>query len=302
MAKYDYLIVGAGFSGAVLAERLASQLDKKILIIDKRKHIAGNAFDEYDKFGVLVHRFGPHIFHTNSDKVFNYLSEFTEWHEYEHKVLADLNGRLFPIPLNRISINMLYDLKLSTEEETGFFFDSVKEKRYPVLNSEDVIVNKIGLDLFNKFFKHYTLKQWNLEPKELSPEVCGRIPARLNDDCRYFQDKYQVMPTQGYNVLFNNMLNHPNIELILATDYKTIESNTDFDKMIYTGPVDYFFDYMHGSLPYRSIKFQFENYEKEFFQETAQINYVTPDVEFTRVVEFKHMTGQKINCTIRHRI
>ncbi|RPI61882.1 MAG: UDP-galactopyranose mutase, partial [Ignavibacteriales bacterium] len=271
--KYDYLIVGAGFAGSVMAERLASQFNKKVLIVEKRNHIAGNAYDEYDEHGILVHRYGPHIFHTNSKEVFDYLSLFTEWIPYEHKVLAKIGNELYPIPINRITINKLYNLNLKTEDEVKDYFESVKEKRFPILNSEDIIVNQVGKDLFEKFFKHYTKKQWDLEPKELSPSVCGRIPVRTNDDCRYFTDKYQFMPKAGYTKMFEKILNHKNIEVILNTDYKNILESIKFDKMIYTGPIDYFFDYKFGKLPYRSIRFEFRNLSQKYFQETAQINY-----------------------------
>lgn len=295
--KFDYLIVGAGFAGAVMAERLASQLNKKVLIVEKRNHIAGNAFDEYDEHGILVHRYGPHIFHTNSKEVFEYLSQFTEWIPYEHKVLAKIGNELYPIPINRITINKLYKLNLKTENEVKNYFESVKEKRFPILNSEDIIVNQVGKDLFEKFFRHYTKKQWNLEPKELSPSVCGRIPVRTNDDCRYFTDKYQFMPKEGYTKMFEKILNHKNIELILNSDYKTILDSVKFDKMIYTGPIDYFFDYQFGKLPYRSIRFEFRNFNLNLIQKSAVYNYTSNEVEFTRVTEYKHITSQKSETT-----
>ncbi|MBX2975919.1 MAG: UDP-galactopyranose mutase [Ignavibacteriaceae bacterium] len=288
---YDYLIVGAGFAGAVMAERIASQLNKKVLVVEKRNHIAGNAYDEYDEHGILVHRYGPHIFHTNSKEVFDYLSQFTEWRFYEHKVLASLNGTLYPIPINRITINKLYNLNLQTDEEVQGFFEKVKEKRYPILNSEDIIVNQVGVELFEKFFKHYTKKQWDLEPKHLAPSVCGRIPVRTNDDCRYFTDKYQYMPKDGYTKMFEKMLNYKNIEILLNTDYKKVIRDIKFDKIIFTGPIDYYFDYIHGRLPYRSIRFEWENIETEYFQSTSQINYVDSSVEYTRVVEHKYLSG-----------
>jgi len=290
--RYDYLIVGAGFAGAVMAERLASQLNKKVLLVEKRNHIAGNAYDEYDEYGILVHRYGPHIFHTNSKEVFDYLSQFTEWIQYEHKVLAKIGNELYPIPINRLTINKLYNLNLETEEEVKNYFESVKEKRFPILNSEDIIVNQVGKDLFEKFFRHYTKKQWDLEAKELSPSVCGRIPVRTNDDNRYFTDKYQFMPKDGYTKMFEKMLNHKNIEVILDTDYKSILESVKFDKMIYTGPIDYFFDYKFGKLPYRSIMFEFKNYSNRYLQACAVYNYVQKDVEFTRVCEYKHLTNQ----------
>jgi len=296
---YDYLIVGAGFAGAVIAERLASQHNKKVLIVEKRPHIAGNAYDELDEHGILVHRYGPHIFHTNSKEVFDYLSMFTEWQFYEHKVLANLNGELYPIPINRITLNKLYGLKLQTDWETENYLQTVAEKRYPVLNSEDIIVNQVGYDLFEKFFRHYTKKQWDLEPKDLSPAVCGRIPVRYNEDCRYFSDKYQFMPKDGYTKMFEIILNHRNIEIILNTDYKSVLNDIKFNKMIYTGPIDYFFDYLHGKLPYRSIIFEWKNLYQEYFQETSQINYVSANDKFTRIIEHKRLTNQKsVNTTI----
>ena len=295
--KYDYLIVGAGFAGSVMAERLASQLNKRVLVVEKRNHIAGNAYDEYDDHGILVHRYGPHIFHTNSKEVFEYLSLFTEWIPYEHKVLAKIGDELYPIPINLLTINKLYNLNLKIEEEVKEYFETVKEKRFPILSSEDIIVNQVGIDLFEKFFKHYTKKQWNLEAKELSPSVCGRIPIRTNDDCRYFTDKYQFMPKYGYTKMFQKILNDKNIEVILNTDYKSILNSIQFEKMIYTGPIDYFFDYKFGKLPYRSIRFEFRNVNQEQYQETAQINYVDDSVDHTRVIEHKLLSKQNSDST-----
>ncbi|MCW8810332.1 MAG: UDP-galactopyranose mutase [Ignavibacteriaceae bacterium] len=295
--NYDYLIVGAGFAGSVMAERLASQLNKRVLIVEKRNHIAGNAYDEYDEHGILIHRYGPHIFHTNSKKVFDYLSQFTEWRPYEHRVLASLNGELYPIPVNRLTINKLYKLNLKNEKEVSDFYNLVKEKRNSVLNSEDIIVNQVGFNLFEKFFLHYTKKQWNKEPKELSPTVCGRIPVRTNDDSRYFTDKYQFMPKNGYTTMFKKMLSHPNIEVVLDTDYKRIINDIKFDKMIYTGPIDYFFDYKFGRLPYRSIRFEYKNFEQNKYQDSAVINYVDKKVDFSRVTEYKYLTGQESAST-----
>ncbi len=295
--KYDYLIVGAGFAGSVLAEQLASQQDKKVLIVERRKHIAGNAYDEYDEHGILVHRYGPHIFHTNSKKVFDYLSQFTEWRFYEHRVLASLGGVLYPIPINRITLNQLYGMSLHSDEEVKKYFESVREEKNVILNSEDIIVSQVGRDLFEKYFRHYTKKQWNLEPKELSPSVCGRIPVRTNDDWRYFTDKYQFMPKDGYTKMFEKMLNHKNIEIILDTDYKTILNDIKFDKMIYTGPIDYFFDYQFGQLPYRSIRFKWVNYKRKNYQPSAIVNFVDKNVKHTRVTEYKRITNQLADTT-----
>lgn len=293
----DYLIVGSGFAGTVIAERLATQMNKRVLIVEKRNHIGGNSYDEYDEYGILVHRYGPHIFHTNSKEVIDYLSMFTKWKPYEHKVLAKLNGKLYPIPINRITLNKLYNTNLQTEYEVKQFYDEVKEQKYPILNSEDLIVNQVGMDLFEKFFKHFTKKQWNLEPKDLSPSVCGRIPVRTNDDCRYFTDRYQLMPREGYTRMFEKMLSHKNIEILLSADYKNITGDIKFDKMIYTGPIDYFFDYEYGKLPYRSIRFEFNNFKQNFVQNSAVVNYVDNSEEYTRVTEYKYLTGQKASGT-----
>jgi UDP-galactopyranose mutase len=295
--KCDYLIVGAGFAGSVLAERIASQLNKKVIIVEKRNHIGGNAYDEFDEYGILIHKYGPHIFHTNNKEVFDYLSQFTDWIHYEHKVLAKIGDELYPIPINRITINKLYNLDLKNDEEVKEFFNRVKENRYPILNSEDIIVNQVGYDLFEKFFRHYTKKQWNLEPKELSPTVCGRIPVRTNDDCRYFTDQYQFMPKEGYTKMFERMLNHKNIEIILNTDYKSVLDKIEYDKMIYTGPIDYFFDYKFGKLPYRSIRFEYKNFKIESYQPSSVINYVEANVPFTRVTEYKKITNQNSSST-----
>jgi UDP-galactopyranose mutase len=229
--------------------------------------------------------------------VFQYLSQFTEWNFYEHKVLAKLNDEYYPIPINRTTINKLYELKLKTDEEVRLFLESKKEKRYPINNSEDIIVNQIGYDLFENFFKHYTKKQWNLEPKELSPSVCGRIPVRFNEDDRYFTDKYQFMPKHGYTKMFKNMLNHKNIEVRLNTDYFDVMGEEKFDYLIYTGPIDRFFNYEFGKLPYRSIRFEFQNYKMDKYQISPQVNHVSSNDKFTRTIEFKQITEQEVDLT-----
>ncbi len=287
---YDYLIVGAGFAGAVSSERLAAK-GNKILIVEKRDHIAGNAFDEYDQHGILVHKYGPHIFHTNSKQVFDYLSRFTEWRKYEHRVLAKLNGKLYPIPINRTTINKLYGKNFKTDAEVQAFYDSVRVKMSSITNSEEKIVSQVGKDLFEKFFKFYTKKQWGIEAHELSPSVTGRIPVRTNEDDRYFTDEYQFMPEEGYTKMFERILNNPNIEVKLNTNYKDIMSELEFGKMIYTGPIDYFFDYKFGKLPYRSLSFEWENHNVEFYQEAASVNFVDSE-KFTRITEQKYLTGQ----------
>ena len=292
---YDYLIVGAGFAGAVLAERLASKAGKKVLVIDKRNHIGGNAYDHYDENGILVHKYGPHIFHTNSREVFDYLGNFTEWRPYEHRVLASVDGMLVPIPINLDTINKLYGLNLCASDVEDFL-KSKAEKKERIVTSEDVVVSKVGRELYEKFFKGYTRKQWDLDPSELDASVTARIPTRCNRDSRYFTDTYQAMPLHGYTRMFENMLNHPNIHVLLNTDYKDVEDIIPYKKMIYTGPIDYYFDYCYGKLPYRSIDFKFETHNTELFQPTGTVNYPNEQA-YTRITEFKYLTGQQHSKT-----
>lgn len=288
---FDYLIVGAGFAGSVLAERLATIENKKVLLIDKRNHIAGNAYDYYNNDGILIHKYGPHIFHTNSSEVFNYLSQFTEWRNYQHKVLASVDGQLVPIPINLTTINKLYNLNLSADE-VECFLASKAEVIKQVKTSEDVVLKAVGRELYDKFFKNYTRKQWDLDPSQLDASVSARVPTRTNKDDRYFTDSYQAMPLHGYTKMFENMLNHPNIKVMLNTDYKDVVNEINFDQLIFTGPVDEYFNYCYGKLPYRSIEFKFETLDHENFQQTGTINYPN-DYAFTRITEFKHLTGQQ---------
>jgi UDP-galactopyranose mutase len=287
----DYLVVGAGLAGSVIAERLATQANKKILIIDKRNHIAGNTYDYYNKDGILVHQYGPHIFHTNSREVFEYLGQFTPWRPYEHRVLASVDGMLVPIPINLNTINALYGLNLSSSEVDRFLKERAITKAQ-VRTSEDVVLGVVGKELYEKFFKGYTKKQWDLYPSELDASVAARIPTRNNRDDRYFSDTYQAMPLYGYTRMFETMLNHPNIKIMLNADFKEVERMIPFKQMIYTGPIDYFFDYCYGKLPYRSIDFRFETFESEYVQKTGTINYPNEHL-YTRSTEFKHVTGQK---------
>lgn len=287
---FDYLIVGAGFAGAVIAERLASCAGKKVLVVDKRNHIGGNTYDYYDSAGILVHKYGPHIFHTNSKEVYDYLGKFTEWRPYEHRVLASVDGMLVPIPINLNTLNQLYGLHLDANEVEAYL-QSKAEDITTIRTSEDVVLSTVGKDLYQKFFKGYTKKQWDLDPSELDASVTARIPVRHNRDNRYFTDTYQAMPAQGYTKLFEQLLNHPNIKVMTNTDYKEIEDSIAFKKMIYTGPVDYYFDYCYGKLPYRSIEFQFHTLDTPLFQQTGTINYPN-EHPYTRVTEFKYLTGQ----------
>lgn len=292
---FDYLIVGAGFAGSVMAERLASQANKKVLLVDKRDHIGGNAYDYYNKEGILVHKYGPHIFHTNSKEVFMYLSQFTEWRGYEHKVLASVDGQLVPMPINLNTINKMYNLNLSSAQLENFFEERA-EKKSGVKTSEDVVVNKVGRELYEKFFRGYTRKMWDLDPSELDASVTARVPTRTNCDDRYFTDSYQAMPLHGYTHMFSNMLKHPNIKVMLNTDYKEIMNVIPYKNLVYTGPVDEYFNYCYGKLPYRSLDFKFETIDKETFQATGTINYPNEQL-YTRITEFKYLTGQKHHKT-----
>jgi UDP-galactopyranose mutase len=287
---FDYLIVGAGFAGSVLAERLASS-GKKVIIIDKRSHIGGNAYDHYNDDGILVHKYGPHIFHTNSRDVFEYLSRFTEWRQYEHRVLASVDGQLVPIPINLDTINKLYGLNLSSLEVEKFFA-SVAEPREQIRTSEDVIISKVGRELYEKFFRNYTRKQWDYDPAELDASVTARVPTRTNRDDRYFTDTYQAMPLGGYTRMFENMLDYPNIKILLNTDYREALQFIPHKEVIYTGPVDEYFDYCYGKLPYRSLQFKHQTINAETYQPAPVVNYPNEHL-YTRITEFKYLTGQE---------
>ena len=292
---FDYLIVGAGFAGSILAERLANQSGKKVLIVDRRNHIGGNAYDHYNEAGILVHKYGPHIFHTNSRDVFEYLSHFTEWRRYEHRVLASVDGQLVPIPINLNTINKLYGLKLNSFELEKFF-ESVAEPKDSIRTSEDVVVSKVGRELYEKFFRNYTRKQWGIDPSELDKSVTARVPTRTNRDDRYFTDTYQAMPLYGFTRMFENLLNHPNIKVMLNTDYREIREMIPYKEMIYTGPVDEFFDYRFGKLPYRSLDFKHETLNESIHQTAPVVNYPNEHL-YTRITEFKYLTGQEHSKT-----
>jgi UDP-galactopyranose mutase len=288
---FDYLVVGAGFAGATIAERLADHGRKQVLICDTRPHIGGNAYDHYDEAGVLVHKYGPHIFHTNSRDVFDYLSRFTEWRPYQHRVMAWVDGQLLPIPINLDTVNRLYNTRFSSLELDAYF-KSVAEPVEHVRTSEDVIVSKVGRDLYQKFFRNYTRKQWGLDPSELDASVTARIPVRTNRDDRYFTDFYQVMPLHGYTRMFERMLSHRNIKILLNTDYREIRPLVPDAEVVFTGPIDEFFDYRFGRLPYRSLEFRFETRNVPVAQAAPVINYPN-DNPYTRVTEFKYLTGQE---------
>jgi len=287
---FDWLVVGAGFAGSVIAERLASQRGQKVLVIDRRPHIAGNAYDRYDAAGVLMHQYGPHIFHTNSQAVFDHLSGFTDWRPYEHRVLAQVDGKLLPIPINLDTVNRLYGLSL-TPDELEAFLASRAEPVETIRTSEDVVVSRVGRDLYEKFFRGYTRKQWGVDPSQLDKSVTARVPTRTNRDDRYFTDKFQYMPAEGYTRMFERMLAHPNIKIMLQTDYSEIRDVIPFRRMVFTGPVDEYFDWRFGKLPYRSLQFRHVTLEKEWHQPVAVVNYPM-DHDYTRVTEYKHLTGQ----------
>lgn len=289
--RVDILVVGAGFAGSVIAERCAAA-GKSVIIIDKRNHIGGNAYDKYDAHGLLVHLYGPHIFHTNSTAVANYLSRFTDWIPYEHRVLAQLEGKLYPIPINQTTVNRLYDLNLD-EAGVAAFFERVREPRDPIKTSEDVVLNSVGRDLCDKFFRGYTRKQWGLDLADLSAVVAARIPVRINSDDRYFSDVFQKMPAEGYTKLFERMLDHPNIRMELGVDYQNFRHRISWKTLVYTGPIDEYFQFQFGRLPYRSLRFEHEHLSQTTtFQPVGTVNYPNEE-QFTRITEFKYLTGQK---------
>ena len=295
--RYDSLIVGAGVAGSVLAERLASQHGARVLLIDRRPHVGGNAYDELNEAGILYHKYGPHIFHTNSDAVVDYLSQFTEWRPYEHRVRAVVRDKLVPIPINRTTLNELFDLDLKTDQEAADYLASRAEPVEDIKTSEDVVINAVGRELYELFFQGYTRKQWGLDPSELDKQVTSRIPTRTNTDDRYFSDTFQAMPLHGYTKMFEKMLDHPLIEIRTGVDYRDVRDEVDTGHIIYTGPIDEYFDFRFGKLPYRSLKFDHQTLDEERHQPVAVVNYPDPQVPYTRISEYKHLTGQEAPVT-----
>jgi len=286
--NFDFLIVGAGFSGSVCARQLA-EAGKRVLIIDKRQHVGGNAYDCVDSHGILIHPYGPHIFHTNSKKIFKYLSKFTNWRFYEHRVLAKVKEQLLPIPINRTTINQLYNKNL---DEAGVeeFLAQARIPKAEIKTSEDVVLNSVGTELCDLFFRGYTRKQWGLDLSELSAGVAARIPTRANDDDRYFTDTFQFMPADGYTTMFRRLLDHKSIQIKTGLDFQTAAKEINYKKLIYTGPIDEYFNFKLGRLPYRSLSFEHEHLATESFQDVGTVNYPN-DHAFTRITEFKHLTG-----------
>jgi UDP-galactopyranose mutase len=295
VSDYDVLVVGAGYAGSIMAERLASQRGLRVLVVDRRPHIAGNAYDYLDEHGVQVHAYGPHIFHTKSRGVVDYLSRFTDWTPYEHRVVAEVDGKHVPLPINRTTINELYGLDLRTDEDVDAFYAERREPVEHVRTSEDTVVAKVGRDLYEKFFRGYTRKQWERDPSELHASVCGRIPVRTNTDDRYFADWHQAMPAEGYTAMFERILSHPNIQVSLSTRFEEIRDEVDYSHLVYTGPIDGFFDYRFGRLPYRSLEWELRNEptpDGGFVLPAGSVNYPSEEVPHTRVTEFRRLTGQ----------
>ncbi len=292
--SYDIIIVGAGISGATLAERYATQENKKVLVLEKRDHIGGNCYDYYNEAGILVSKYGAHIFHTNYEEVWQYVSNFTQWYPYKHKVLSYVDGKLVPVPVNITTVNALLGTNIKTETQMKAW---LKKNTIPNDNpkhSEHVALSRVGRHLYEKMFKNYTQKQWDIHPRKLKPSVIGRIPVRTNFEDRYFTDTHQAIPKKGYTEIFKKMLDHPNITVKLNTDYFTLKDKLPkYEKLFFTGPVDQFFSYKYKKkLQYRSLRFEFETYDKEFYQTNAVINYPN-DHSYTRIIEYKHFTGQK---------
>ncbi|WP_347049381.1 UDP-galactopyranose mutase [Flavobacterium olei] len=300
MKPIDILIIGAGISGSVLAERYAS-IGKKVLIIEKRNHIAGNCYDYIDENGILVSKYGAHLFHTNEESVWKYVNKFSDWYPWEHKVVARVDDKTVPIPVNITTVNQLFGSSITTEEEMKNWLESNRTPIEKPSNGEEAVLNRVGPVLYEKMFKHYTKKQWDKYPAELDASVLDRIPVRTNYDDRYFSDSFQALPTGGYTQLFENILDHPNIEVLLETDYFDVKDQyKGYEKLFYTGPVDRFFEFKHSmldKLEYRSINFVSETVDDEFFQENSVVNYPGTEVDFTRIIEYKHFGNQKSDKT-----
>lgn len=291
--KFDYLIVGAGLAGCTLAERLANALHKKVFVVEKRNHIGGNCYDHYNEHGILIKPYGPHIFHTKIKRVWEYLNQFTSFNNYVHRVIANVGGKEVYFPVNLDTMEKLKQQRFTPESLQAYFEEKrIKIDEKDIKNSRDLVLSQVGEEIYELFVKHFTKKQWGVYPEELDPLVLRRIPVRYNRDTRYFDDPWQGIPTHGYYRIFEKMLDNKKIHLLLQTDYKEILRDIKFDKMIYTGPIDYYFDYLYGKLPYRSIQFKFETLDIEQFQSASVVNY-TVDKDYTRITEFKHFYLQQ---------
>ncbi len=297
VSAYDVLVVGAGLAGSTIAERCASEYGANVLLVDRRPHLAGNCHDPVGADGLQYHQYGPHIFHTNAEHVVAYLSGFTEWRTYVHRVLANVDGRLVPIPINRTTINALYELDLD-DAGVAAFLQRAAEPRSEIRSSEDVIVSRVGRELYERFFRGYTRKQWGRDPSELDATVCGRIPSRTDADDRYFTDRFQLMPAGGYTAMVERMTDHPRIERVLGVDYREIADRVRARHTVFTGPIDAYFDHCYGKLPYRSLRFEFTTYDTERYQATGCVNEPDENVPYTRTTEYKYLTGQRHPKTI----
>ena len=300
MREYAWIVVGAGFTGATIAERIAAELDHKVLVIDRRNHIGGNAYDYPGDYGILIHKYGPHIFHTNSEKVWSYLSRFTRWRAYEHRVLGSIDGQLAPIPFNLDSLDILFPRGEAEALSRQLIESYGMEKKVPILKMREAQsgdLRALADYIYEKVFLHYTLKQWGMRPEDLDPSVSARVPVHISRDPRYFQDVYQTMPEEGYSAMFSRMLDHPNIHVSTGTSYGDIRMEQENAKVIFTGPIDEFFEYAYGALPYRSLRFQLASRPTPEAQPVGTVNYPN-DFAYTRITEFKHLTGQTADGTV----
>ncbi len=295
--KYDVIVAGAGLAGATAA-RLLAEKGKRVLVIEKRSQIGGNCYDFKDDSGITIHKFGPHIFHTNIKNVWDFLNRFTKFNHFQHRVLSFAEGRLINFPINRDTVCDVFGVNIPVDEVGEYLNAEVKKAKFntPHLNFRDAVVSQVGERLYELFFKNYTKKQWEKEPEELSPEIASRIPIRENRDPRYFSDRYQGLPVKGYTAMIENMLNHENISIMLSADYFELKDSFEAFLTIYTGRLDEFFNKSQGTLDYRSVKFDFETLDQEWVQTAAVVNYPN-DYDFTRITEFKHMTGEKSDST-----
>ena len=302
--EYDAIVVGAGVAGCVLAGELARRGNRKVLVIDKRDHIAGNCYDEYDEFGIMVHVYGPHIFHTEIERIYQYFSEYTEWYEFGHEVHANVHGNIINVPFNLNTLHKVYDEEKAGRLEDKLVSEFGSDSRVPILTlkeNPDPEIREVAEYVYENIFLRYTMKQWGKKPEEIDPNVTARVPVVISRDNRYFKDKYQGMPLQGYTAMFEKILDHENIHLQMGTSAEEVLEIRDdkiyYDgelftgKVIYTGLADELFGYEFGHLPYRSLKFKFEHYKKESFQGCSVVNY-TVDEDYTRITEFKYLTGQ----------